>query len=131
MRIPTIFVNACGPGKTLDGRAIFVLCGKELQVLVRLTRTAKSAAFQRRERKEKGPGLMFGLEGRGGQHGYSCVVTHDCRMRTDASPRRALRATKDTPGQARLDSMATSGFGILKFEWGGGKKCVRKENKSL
>ena len=46
MTVPTIFVNAGGPGKTLDWRAIFVLGGKDLHVLVRLTRTAKVAAFQ-------------------------------------------------------------------------------------
>ena len=121
-------VNAGGPGKTLDGRAILVLGGKELQVL---TRTAKVATSQRRESKEKTSGLMFGLEGRGGHHGYSYVVTNNCRMRTDASPRRALRVTKDTPGRGRLTSMATSGFGILNFKWGGGKKeVVRKKNKS-
>jgi len=60
MRIPTIFVNAGGPGKTLDGWAILVLRGKELQVLARLTRTAKVAAFQSRVRKEKESVLMFG-----------------------------------------------------------------------
>ena len=49
MTIPTIFVDAGGPGKTLDGRAILVWGGKELQVLVRLTRTAKVAAFQTKE----------------------------------------------------------------------------------
>jgi hypothetical protein len=59
MTILTIFVNAGGRGKTLDGRAVLVLGGKELQVLVRLTRTAKVAAFQRRERKEKASGLML------------------------------------------------------------------------
>jgi hypothetical protein len=51
MRTPTIFANAGGPGKTLEGRAILVLRGKELQVLVRLTRTAKVAAFQKREER--------------------------------------------------------------------------------
>jgi len=62
MRILTIFVNAGCPGKTLDGRAILVLCGKELQVLVRLTRTAKVSeisAFESRERKRPS-GLMLG-----------------------------------------------------------------------
>jgi len=49
MRIPIVFVNAGGPGKTLDRWAIIVLRAKELQVLVRLTRTAKVAAFQRIE----------------------------------------------------------------------------------
>jgi len=57
--MPTIFVNAGGPDKTLDRRAILVLRGKELRVLVRLTRTAKVAAFQRRERKRES-GLVFG-----------------------------------------------------------------------
>jgi len=61
MRVPTSFVNVGGPGKTLDGRAILVLRGKELQMLLWLTRTAKVAAFQRRERKEKASGLTFGL----------------------------------------------------------------------
>ena len=55
MRIPTVFVNSGGPGKTLDGRAILVLRGKELQVLVRLTRTAKVATFT----KDKASGLRF------------------------------------------------------------------------
>ena len=59
MRIPTVFVNSGGPGKTLDGRAIIVLRGKELQVLVRLTRTAKVATF----RKYKASGSMRGREG--------------------------------------------------------------------
>jgi len=127
MRIPTICVNAGGAGKTLDRRAILVLRRKELQVLVRLARTAKVTAFQRRERKEKESGLTIGSEGRGRHHGYSCVVTHNCRMRRDAFLRRALRATKDTPGRGRSASTATSGFGILKVEWGG---RVRKEDKS-
>jgi hypothetical protein len=51
MRIPTVFVNSGSLGKTLDGRAIPVLRRKELQVLVRLTRTAKVAAFQKREER--------------------------------------------------------------------------------
>ena len=59
MRILTIFVNSGGPCKTLDGRAILVLSGKELQVLVRLTRTAKVSAFESRERK-RASGLMLG-----------------------------------------------------------------------
>ena len=46
----------------------------------------------------------------------SAVVTHNCRMRTYAFLRRALRATKDTPGRGRLASTATSGFGILGVE---------------
>ena len=58
------------------------------------------------------------------------MVTHNYRMRTDAFLRCALRATKDTPGRGRLASTATSGFGILKVEWGGRKKCDIKENKS-
>jgi hypothetical protein len=57
MRIPTIIVNAGGLGKRFDGRAIQVLRGKELQVLVWLTRITKVAAFQRRERK-KASGLV-------------------------------------------------------------------------
>jgi hypothetical protein len=52
MRIPTVFVNSGGLGKTLDWRAILGLHGKELQVLVRLTRTAKVAAFQKREERK-------------------------------------------------------------------------------
>jgi len=66
MRIPTIFVNAGGPGKTLNRQAILVLCRKELQVLVWLTHTAEVVAFQSRVRKEKESGLMFGLEGGAG-----------------------------------------------------------------
>jgi len=109
--MPTIFVNAGGLGKTFDGRAILVLRGKELQVLVRLTRIAKVAAFQRRERREKASGLMFVWTTReGGHHGY-CMVTHSHRMRTDAPLRRVLRATKDTPGRGRLASTPASGFG--------------------
>jgi len=129
MRVPTIFANAGGPGETLDGRAILVLRRKELQVLVRLTRTAKVTAFRSRSRKEKESGLVLGLEGRCGHHGYSCVVTHSCRMRTDAFLRRAPRSTKDTPGRDRSASTAMSGFGILRVEWGGPKKCIRKANK--
>ena len=49
MTIPTIFVDAGGPGKALDGQTILVLGGKELQVLVRLTRTATVATFGRKE----------------------------------------------------------------------------------
>ena len=93
MRVPTIFANAGGPGETLDGRAILVLRRKELQVLVRLTRTAKIAAFRSRLRKEKESGLVLGLEGSCRPHGYSCVATHSCIMRTDAFLRRELRAT--------------------------------------
>jgi len=130
MRVPTIFANAGGPGETLDGRAILVLRRKELQVLVRLTRTAKVAAFQSRVKKEKESGLVLGLEGRCGHHGYSCVVTQSCRMQTDAFLRRAPRATRDTPGRGRSVSTAMSGFGILGVEWGGCKRCVRKANKS-
>jgi hypothetical protein len=66
MRIPTVFVNSGGPGKTLDGRAILVLRGKELQVLVRLTRTAKVATF-RKDNASDASDSMLGLEGgRGG-----------------------------------------------------------------
>ena len=60
MTIPTIFVDAGGPGKALDGRTILVLGGKELQVLVRLTRTAKIAAFQTKKR-EWGKRVRFGV----------------------------------------------------------------------
>jgi len=42
MRILTIFVNASCPGETLNGRAIVLLRGKELQVLVRQIRTVRS-----------------------------------------------------------------------------------------
>ena len=76
MRIPTVFVNSGRLGKTFDGRAILVLRGKELQVLVRLTRTAKVAAFQK-ERRDKASGSMLGLEGGRGRtpwvqpHGYA------------------------------------------------------------
>jgi len=58
MRILIIFVNASGPGETLNGRAIVLLRGKELEVVVRLTRTARVAAFQREGRKTSC--LMFG-----------------------------------------------------------------------
>ena len=64
MRIPTVFVNSGGPGKTLDGRAIPSLRGKELQVLVRLTRTAKVATFQKRGKiRHRASGSMLGLKG--------------------------------------------------------------------
>ena len=64
MRIPTVFVNSGGPGKTLDGRAIPGLRGKELQVLVRLTRTTKVATFQKRGKiRHRASGSMLGLKG--------------------------------------------------------------------
>ena len=63
--------------------------------------------------------------------GYSRMVTHNYRTRTGTFLRRALHATKDTPGRGRLASTVMSGFGILKVEWEGRqKKCVKKDNKS-
>ena len=62
----SVFVNSGGPVKTLDGRAIIVLRGKVLQVLVRLTRTAKVAAFQKKKRgtiRHRASGSMLGLKG--------------------------------------------------------------------
>jgi len=109
MRVPTIFANVGGPGKTLNGWAILGLHRKELQVLVWLTCTAKVATFRSRLRKEKETGLVLGLEGRYGHCGYSHVVTHNCRMQHHIP-----HATKDTPGQGCSASTAMSGFGILK-----------------
>ena len=86
----------------------------------------KVAIFQSRVRKEKESGLMFGPEGWGRHHGYSSMVTHNCRMRTDAFLRHELRATKDTPGRGRSASTATSGFGILKGRMGRTQKMRQK-----
>jgi len=126
MRVPTIFVNVAwgSPGKTLDGRAraILVLRRNKLQVLGRLTRTAKLkvAAFQR-ERKEKASGLMFGLEGRG-------TVGTAAWLRTTFL-RRALCATKDTPGRGSLASTATSGF--LEFYKSNGEDPKNSSEKRI
>ena len=60
MRMPTVFVNSGGPEKTLDGRAILVLCGKGLQVLVWPTCTAKVARRPfKEERKVKASGVRL------------------------------------------------------------------------
>jgi len=109
-----------------DGRAILVLGGKELQVLVRLTRTAKVAFFQRRECKERESGLMFGREGRGRHHSTAAW------LRTIVEYEQVLpRVARCVQQKIRLDEVAWPqwrrlAFGILKFQWGGGKKCVRK-----
>ena len=58
------------------------------------------------------------------------MVTHNYKMRKDGPLRGAQRATTDTPGRGRLVLTALSRFGILKVEWGGRKKGVRKEYKS-
>lgn len=95
-RIPTVFVYAGGPSETLDGRALLVSRGEELQVLVWLTRAATVATFRRRAL-----GLMIGGRGGGGTVSNSCPVTHNCRTRTDAFPLRAPRATTDTSARGR------------------------------
>ena len=71
---------------------------------------------------------MLGLEG--GQ-GYSLMVTHNYRTRTDAFLRRAQHATKDTPEQGRLASAAMSGFGILKVEWPKKKSSEKRINHTI
>ena len=88
---PTVFVYACGPSKPLDGRTILGLCGEELQMLVRLTRSATVATFQ-----EKEEGLARAWRG-----APRIVVTHNCRTRTCAFPPRALRVITGTFARGR------------------------------
>ena len=99
----TFFVYACGLGKPLDGRAILILCGQELQMLVRLARAATVAAF-RREKHYIGYSLS------------QASRTHSCKRRIDAFPPCALRRVVDTPERGRLGATGTSDFGILQAQ---------------